>query len=536
MWTPDDIERQFPALVQDLRGGQVSIFVGAGLSHLAGLPLWDQLMAPLADQLGLQQEKDPIAIAQYYVDAHAQGRYLLTRHVVEQLRNADPKFALAHHLIKELPLYAILTTNFDRLIEQTLDRLPERAHSLVIDDADLSYIANPRDLTVVKVNGCVSRPNSLILTREDFESYTDKRPALTNYLKHLLATSTFLFVGTSFRDPVFASFNSEVLQTLGPHRRAFYMIQLNVSKYEIESFKQRGIETINLDAAPNKGADDVTKFLESLVHLTRGAPPEEAPAAAPITDHQGRDPISRQDGVQLEPKYQTLLISRLGTGLSLQVNPDHIDTTHHYTHVFRKDLLDYASGDFVSIRRLKGINASDRLTSHIVYSESSERKLTFRQTAVRAFDCDSRTPLVVEPMRHEDEMAFTHAYRIFFPRSLSPGENFDVVHRITLPGELEVLSPNNEIMSISLARVQLGIDRLQFNVCLSFAPRSVIIECLDKHGTRVACKGSAPTVNPYRPEEWFEDEFRIDWSNPPHEIAWGCDEPDSSLYLINYRA
>lgn len=525
-WTAADVEQRLPALAAELKSGDVTLFVGAGLSRNAGLPLWTDLLSPLAVELGLDSDTDPVTVAQYYTNAHAQGRYLLNSHVVRQLRHTTPTFTLSHALIKELPLRAILTTNFDELIERTLALEPERRHHAIVDDEDLAYLSD-RDLAVVKVNGSITRPNSLILTREDFESYTEIRPAITNYLKNILATSTLLFVGTSLRDPAFSSFNAEVLRKLGTHRRAFYSVVANASKYETEDYKKRGIELISLDARSEEVGVEITKFLECLVHVARA----KEKNFTPVHESASLSPLP----IQFTPKYQTLLVSRLGTGLSLQVNADHVDRSHHYSLVERTDLLDYTSGDFVSLRRLSGVNLSERLSSHIIYSESSERKLTFSQAGIVAFDYATKQPLVVEPLRDKDEMVFTVAYKLFFPRPLSPGETFDIVHRITLPGELAVLSPKNEIMSISLSRITKGVDKLCFNVCLNFHPSTVVIECLDGQGTRVACKGSTPDVKKYIPEQWYEQKLDIRWTTEPSIVSWECDEPDSSLYIINYR-
>lgn len=516
LWTADDIERRFPALADELKSGDVTLFVGAGLSSNAGLPLWDELMLPLANELGLDPTTDPITVAQYYTDAHAQGRYLLNSHIVRQLRRVPPRFSFVHALIKELPVRAIVTTNFDDLIERALAREPERRHKVIISDEDLSYHSD-RDLAVVKANGCIARPDSLVLTRLDFESYAERRPVLTNYLRSLMATSTFLHLGTSLRDPGFAAFNAQVLRQLAQHRRAFYSVVPNTNKYQVQDLRQRGIELVDLDAQPDELGDSLTSFLESLVRLVR-------------TRHRGTQvPSQRESG------RETLLISRLGPGLSLQVDPDHVDRIHRYLLIERTDLLDYTSGDFVSLRRLSGINESDLLSTHLVYSESSERKLSFTGTNVVAFDAVTKEPLVVEPLSDKDVLMFTHGYKIFFGRPLSPGESFDIVYRITLPGELLDLSPVDEVMSISLARITHRIEQLRFNVCLNFRPRVVAIECLDSEGSRVATKGAPPTVGAFDPVEWYERQLNIDWKVEPTIIRWGCTEPESTLYIVNYR-
>lgn len=516
LWTPEIVERRLPALVDELRSGDVTLFVGAGLSRNAGLPLWDELMLPLAIELGLDHDTDPITIAQYYSDAHAQGRYLLNSHIVRQLRRVAPKFSFLHALVKELPLRAIVTTNFDDLIERALSRDPERPFRVIITDEDLSYHSE-RDLPVVKANGCVGRPGSLVLTRQDFESYADRRPILTSYLKSLMATSTLLFLGTSMRDPAFATLGAEVLRHLSQHRRAFYLVVPTTNKYEMQDYRKRGIELIDLEATQAEIGDSLTILLESLVRLAR---------ARGLTG----EPSPRRS------RNENLLMSRLSPGLSLQVDPIHIDRIHRYSLVERTDLLDYQTGDFVSLRRLSGTNQSDLLSTHLVYSETSERKLSFAEMEVLAFDTATQEPLEVESLEDQNTLLFTHGYKVFFRRPLSPGESFDIVYRITLPGELRDLSQVDEVMSVSLARISRGIDSLRFNVCLDFSPQAVAIECVDWEGSRLSREGVPPKIETYEPVEWYERQLNLDWEVAPTVIRWSQPNPQGVLYIVNYRA
>jgi SIR2-like domain len=474
-------------------------------------------MLPLANELGLDPETDPTTIAQYYSDAHVQGRYLLNSHIVRQLRAVPARFSFVHMLVKDMPLRAIVTTNFDNLIERALARDPERPHRVIISDEDLSYHSD-RDLPVIKANGCIARPESLVLTVQDFEAYAERRPVLTGYLKNLMATSTLLFVGTSLREPAFGAFNTEVLHHLSLHRRAFYSVVSNTNKYEAGDFRERGIELIDLEAQPDEIGDALTDFLESLVRLVR-------PRPRSIHEVHGR-----------EPGYLNLINSRLGSGLSLQVDPDHIDRIHRYSLVERTDLLDYESGDFVSVRRLTGTNESDLLSAHLIYSESSEHKLRFADVKITAFDAKTRDPLIVEPLDDRDLATYTHGYRILFVRPLSPGEHFDIVYSINLRGELLNLSPVNEIMSVSLARITGHIELLRFNVCLNFRPQMARLECLDDQGALVASEGEPPSIGPFEPTEWYEELLDIDWSADPTVIRWQCAAPRNALYIIHYRA
>jgi len=247
------------------------------------------------------------------------------------------------------------------------------------------------------------------------------------------------------------------------------------------------------------------------------------------------DEISLLPGDPGSHEYMKLLLRRLGTGLSTHVIEEHVDTIHDYDLVLRQDLLDYSTNDFYSVRRLAGQNASARQSSFLIYSESSERKLTFTQTAVRAFDMASDNELVVESFLPADAMEFTHAFKIYFPEPIAPGEPFDIIYDIRLPGELEVLSPENEIMSISLGRIRRKVKHLDFNVCLNFKPKSVMVEYADAGLRSVPWVGKKPIVREFVPEGLLAARFSIPWMAQPWNIIWGTDNPTSKLYIIHYR-
>ena len=230
-----------------------------------------------------------------------------------------------------------------------------------------------------------------------------------------------------------------------------------------------------------------------------------------------------------------ILSARLGTGLSLQVNKDHVDRVHHYDLLWRQDLLDYNTGDFYSVRRLQGTNVSTQLSIGLLYSESSEQKISFEQTGIEALDVESQEPLEVEPIDRGGELAFTHPFFIRFPTPIVPGGHFDVVYAIRLPGELDVLNQDSEIMSVSLARITQGVDTLTFNVALNFEPSWIEARCLSDSGEQIACDGTPPFVDQFTPGEWFEEHFDIDWTSAPYIIRWSIQSPSSDLYIIHYK-
>lgn len=240
------------------------------------------------------------------------------------------------------------------------------------------------------------------------------------------------------------------------------------------------------------------------------------------------------DSIATKQLLNRLLVSRLGSGLSLRVDPAHVDSAHRYTRVVRHDLLDYQSGDFYSLRRLCGVNVTSKPSAGLVYAESSEARITFEQTETRAYDTASRKRLVVEPLLPSNVPLYQHGFRILFPRAIAPNEEFDITYAIRLPGELAVLSPVEEIMSIALVRWPHGVERLEFKLCLNFEPSSVCGEYLADDGELVQLDDT-PSLEPYSPEQWYERDLDIPWSSEPYLISYAVDQPKAPLYTIRYR-
>ena len=53
------------------------------------------------------------------------------------------------------------------------------------------------------VHGCISKPESIVLTRQDYLRYSDTNAALAGIVQSMLITSRMLFVGFSLADDNF---------------------------------------------------------------------------------------------------------------------------------------------------------------------------------------------------------------------------------------------------------------------------------------------------------------------------------------------
>ena len=186
------------SIVTAQKNDNLTVFIGAGFSKFAEtktikFPSWSELMEVLKNDLATK-ETDFLKIAQlYYLQF---GEYKL----YQKLREFVPLHATPSDLHIELfqtlkPKY-VITTNWDNLLEKTINN-----NGLVYDaiktEADLIKSSLPRKL--IKIHGDFDNHN-IVFKEDDYLNYSINNPIFDNFLKHILSTTTVLFLGYSYSD------------------------------------------------------------------------------------------------------------------------------------------------------------------------------------------------------------------------------------------------------------------------------------------------------------------------------------------------
>jgi NAD-dependent SIR2 family protein deacetylase len=195
------IENFITDYLAELVEGNTAIFAGAGLSVPAGYVDWRALLRPLSKDLDLNidLENDLVAVAQFHVNASGQNRHKLHKALLDALsRDAEP--TENHRILAELPITTFWTTNYDKLIENTLH---ERGKIVDVKSskAQLATTRPHRDVAIFKMHGDIDRPNEAVVTKDDYEKYSRDREPFITALAGDLVKKTFLFLGFSFTDP-----------------------------------------------------------------------------------------------------------------------------------------------------------------------------------------------------------------------------------------------------------------------------------------------------------------------------------------------
>jgi tetratricopeptide (TPR) repeat protein len=229
-----------PDLVEALKNGKAIAIVGSGLTTQVGGPSWDDLLyGILAEACKIRpEETEKIKAAfQEIKDNHLLGaaallksvlgsgfpnavvrqidwkRALLPRKEIKEMddicdalfetcgpcekRNLIP--SINHRMIMQLPFRAIITTNYDRLLEKA--STAEKINSVFTR----SYPYLPKRVVegkwfLLKVHGCVDTPEDIILSRDDYRKALFGEP-LHDMLDSLFKTNEKFWIGYGHNDP-----------------------------------------------------------------------------------------------------------------------------------------------------------------------------------------------------------------------------------------------------------------------------------------------------------------------------------------------
>ena len=270
-------EEQFlREFTKELHNRNVAAFIGAGFSMSSGYVDWKTLLKHVIDDLDLDSEKehDLVSVAQYYVNKSGSNKSALTGTILHNFGVAKAP-TKGHEILARLPIHTFWTTNYDRLIEKSLEdakKVPDVKHTL----EHLSVTWPNRDAVVYKMHGDVGDASNAVICKDDYERYPFKMGQFASLLKGDLIEKTFLFLGFSFTDPNIDFILSRVRAVLENDQREHYCIQKKVTRlpkekkkdFEYRQLKQdyfiRDLKRKNIQTVEVNGYDDIPLLLEKI--------------------------------------------------------------------------------------------------------------------------------------------------------------------------------------------------------------------------------------------------------------------------------
>lgn len=220
-------------IVKELEENNFAIFAGAGLSAPAGYVNWKELLRPLSIELNLDidKETDLVSLAQYYVNENSRSR--LTERLIDEVGIVREP-TMNHRLLAKLPISTYWTTNYDDLIEKSLDDEGKLADKKFTKN-HLSQTKKGRSAIVYKMHGDASLPDQAIITKDQYESYPIHSAPFITALSGDLVSKTFLFLGFSFTDPNLDYILSRIRIHFEHNQRQHYCIFRKVNRNDYKN-------------------------------------------------------------------------------------------------------------------------------------------------------------------------------------------------------------------------------------------------------------------------------------------------------------
>lgn len=241
------------SLFSDVMSGELILFLGAGSSTEGFSYFRIKLTDVLAERCKYPKTSTYSLpyIAQYYcdtLDGGFKGRLIREiRSYLDMYMDAGEAYrtvTMIHKIVAKIGFFKnIITTNWDVFLERELNLIP------IVRDTDLVFW-NDEKRQLIKMHGCISQPDTMIITVKDYDDYISKNidTPISNKIKDMLATKSFLFVGYSLRDENFRLIQDKILSRMGSFSRTSYAIMREPSEEDVEYWKKRGIMLLPYNA------------------------------------------------------------------------------------------------------------------------------------------------------------------------------------------------------------------------------------------------------------------------------------------------
>ncbi|MBV5304340.1 MAG: SIR2 family protein [Chlorobium sp.] len=337
---------------KELEQDNVAIFAGSGLSAPAGFVSWGELLRPIAQDLGLDVDKehDLVTLAQYHLNENVANRNQLNKRLIEEF-SKSAEITENHQILARLPIYTYWTTNYDKLIEKSLEitgKIPDVKYT----KKHLALTKPKRDAVVYKMHGDIDHPDEAILTKDDYESYHVKMDQFITALSGDLVSKTFIFIGFSFTDPNLDYILSRVRVSYDKSQRTHYCFLRNVTKEKEEteadySYRKRkqelfcgDLNRFNIKAILVDNYCDITETLHVIENTHRqrsifisGAAQEYGTWSSEVAQHF----VHMLSQRILQKNYR--IVSGFGLGVGSAVISGSLEQIYMHPHTNRIDQL-----------------------------------------------------------------------------------------------------------------------------------------------------------------------------------------------------
>ena len=207
-WFQRNLDR-FDQLVDRLEDGDVVPFIGAGLSVAGGFPTWEGHLRGQGRTAGIDpaHTEELLASGEYETLIEEievrRGRDVFTQEIRDVFSRTG-EITGTTLLVTELFTDTVITTNYDRLIEQAFETGVVNAYQLITGRNPLVKLASDR-VSIIKLHGNIKEPATCILSKNQYDAAYGNAAVnmslpIPRLLEYYYKNSSLLFLGCSLNN------------------------------------------------------------------------------------------------------------------------------------------------------------------------------------------------------------------------------------------------------------------------------------------------------------------------------------------------
>lgn len=256
------------------------LYTGSGLSAQAGFETWIPFLSGLLawakkatfiDQTFAASLDEAMAVGDYnsvadsIVRAVGTDRESLSNYLRSLFYRSSIKLPESYTILPQIPFAALLTTNFDNLLEITFKKSSHEVYTLYDADKLKSELSH-RTFFLLKLYGKVETPDTLLLSPAQYLHATQENLLFSQFMESLFFSRTLLFVGASLEGISDYLSGIKFLGTTPP-RQHYCLIDVKGTAWQAKADSLQARYNIKvLPYSASENYKEVALFLKQLTH------------------------------------------------------------------------------------------------------------------------------------------------------------------------------------------------------------------------------------------------------------------------------
>ena len=290
-------------LISSLAKSECVLYAGAGLSAaVTELPTWTLFISSLLqwarDEGYIQGDfgdslKEAIeygqtdVVADSLINSIGTDLGALNDYLKKVFLSASPSLPERYSLLRQIPFSAVLSANFDNLLERNYEGVVAERIYTPQDSNELFSALSSNDFYILKLYGMLERPETVVVAPAQYQAAIAQNLIFSQFMDSLFVSKTLLFIGASL-DGIAAYLNGLKFQGTGTPRQHYALVDVTGSAWKVNADllqRRYGISVLPFSASP--GYPEVSIFLQQIIDSL------EAQKAATATSTSNTDKAPR---------------------------------------------------------------------------------------------------------------------------------------------------------------------------------------------------------------------------------------------------